>query len=408
MIRLRQMSCDERVRHLDNARQIAAIFTAFTLPLSTSLQAIGVTVLAILSIELLIREPHRLTTVMRDPAAYLPVMLVALLLIGVTWSMLPLGGAIKWVAPYAKLLLIPLLMAAAFTPRQVLRIGFGFLAGCLIVMIVSYVSLLWRSGPWWVFAGPGVPWKDNAIQSECFALCAFGLAYAASRFWVQGDRPRAGAVAMLALLFFANIFLILISRTGALVALSLLGLLLFQLAGWRRALLIGVPLAMIGATALWTLPGVKGRIAEVSVGLSTNDPGSTASRVDFWTKALSFVRAAPLIGHGTGSIRPLYQSREATAPSPYGGATADPHNQFLHVVLQIGLIGGLILLAMWVAHAVLFFDRGVVGLFGLAAVWLNVLGSLFNSHISQVTQGMLYCMAVGLLGALVLARTRPT
>jgi O-antigen ligase len=31
----------------------------------------------------------------------------------------------------------------------------------------------------------------------------------------------------------------------------------------------------------------------------------------------------------------------------------------------------------------------------------NVVGSLFNSHLSTVTQGMLYCLAVGLLGAVI-------
>jgi hypothetical protein len=31
----------------------------------------------------------------------------------------------------------------------------------------------------------------------------------------------------------------------------------------------------------------------------------------------------------------------------------------------------------------------------------NFIGSLFNSHLSTVTQGMLYCLAVGLLGGIV-------
>jgi hypothetical protein len=31
----------------------------------------------------------------------------------------------------------------------------------------------------------------------------------------------------------------------------------------------------------------------------------------------------------------------------------------------------------------------------------NLIGSLFNSHLSTVTQGMLYCLAVGLLGGIV-------
>jgi hypothetical protein len=50
------------------------------------------------------------------------------------------------------------------------------------------------------------------------------------------------------------------------------------------------------------------------------------------------------------------------------------------------------------------FGRDAVSTFGLAVLCLTVLGSMFNSHISQVTQGMLYCMAMGMTGSVVLAR----
>jgi hypothetical protein len=56
---------------------------------------------------------------------------------------------------------------------------------------------------------------------------------------------------------------------------------------------------------------------------------------------------------------------------------------------------------MWISHGWLFVGSGVAAALGQAVVLQNVIGSLFNSHISAVTQGMLYCVAVGLLGALV-------
>ena len=46
---------------------------------------------------------------------------------------------------------------------------------------------------------------------------------------------RAVAITALALLFFADIFLIYISKTGMLAAVALLGLFLVWLGGWRRA-----------------------------------------------------------------------------------------------------------------------------------------------------------------------------
>ncbi len=407
-------------------RQIAAITTAFMLPVSTSGQAIAVSIFVVLALLTLDRE--RLSSTLRSPQGYLPVLLFALLLVGVLWSMQPLGAAIKWVGPYAKLLLIPLVMATGFTRREALQIGYGFLAACLILLALSWAYLLWPNGPWGWFRDPGVPVKDNAVQSECFALCAFGLAVGAIKIWRRDRQTRAIVMTVLAVLFFANIFLILFSKTGILIALALLGLLLLYDRSWPRRALIALPALFIIAlsqlvsspaqlrreqviTDLAALSGTQENAADAqkSASKSTAETISTSSRLDFWSKAAIFVKQAPVFGHGTGSIRPLYQSMEATRPSPYGQAVADPHNQFLHVVLQVGLVGGLLLLAMWAWHARMFLGRDFASVLGLAVVLQNFIGSLFNSHLSQVTQGMLYCLAVGLLGAIVMnATTRTT
>jgi O-antigen ligase len=396
-------------RKLADARQIAAIATAFTLPFTTSGQAIAVSIFAVLALLTLDRD--RFVATLRRPAAYLPVALFALILIGVLWSMQPLGGAIRWVGPYAKLLLIPLVMATAFTPKQALQIGYGFLAACTILLALSWASFLWPNGPWSWFKSPGIPFKDNAVQSGCFALCAFGLAIGAIRIWAQ-DRRRAIAITILALLFFTDVFLIYLSKTGAIMAAALVGLFTIHAGGWRRAAIVALAAVVVIGGALLASPEAQRRLAEISTDIHANNSSgktggetiSTAARLDFWTKAVDFVKSAPILGHGTGSIKPLYQTLEASRPSPLGEAAADPHNQTLHTVLQVGLIGGLLLWTMWLAHGRLFLARNFASILGQAVVLQNIIGSLFNSHISAVTQGMTYCLAVGLLGAVVTRR----
>ena len=58
------------------------------------------------------------------------------------------------------------------------------------------------------------------------------------------------------------------------------------------------------------------------------------------------------------------------------------------------------------AHLAFFWGSGVFRAIGLAIVIQNMLGSLFNSHLSTVTQGMLYCLGVGLIGSLVWSARR--
>jgi O-antigen ligase len=100
-------------------------------------------------------------------------------------------------------------------------------------------------------------------------------------------------------------------------------------------------------------PPAQRRLAEIATDIHALDGNresseptlSTASRLDFWS-AVEFIEKALLFGHGTGSTKSLYQSLEATRPSPYGEAVPDPHNQFFRDRHSDGLVGAAILLAM--------------------------------------------------------------
>jgi O-antigen ligase len=187
---------------------------------------------------------------------------------------------------------------------------------------------------------------------------------------------------------------------------------------WRTRLGVAILLVFAAAVAVTLSVEAQRRVAEIAIDIRAMEVGpsdakdaksatsekatlSTASRMDFWQKSIEFIRAAPWVGHGAGSTKLLFASLEMDRPSPYGEAVPDPHNQFLAIAIQAGLIGGTLLIAMWIAHLKLFFGDTVPHLLGQAVILQNVLSSLFNSSLSQVTQGTLYCLAVGLLGALI-------
>jgi O-antigen ligase len=402
-----EMSAKGLAERLLISRQMAAVATAAMLPVSTSGQAIALSVFVVLA--LLTVKPEEWLATIVTPAAAIPVGLFVLIVIGMLWSPTPFapGGG---VGHYAKLLLVPVAMACAFTPRQGLQIGYGFLAGCLVILALSFLSFFIPLPSPFSHATDGVPVKDNAVQSGCFALCAFGLALGGVNAWVAGNRRRAVAMLILALVFLADVFMIYISKTGILMTMALVGLFVVQAGGWKRSLLIATPIVLVAAIALWSSGPAQRRLAQIATDIHAVDSGkgnseatlSTASRLDFWSKAVEFIEQAPLFGHGTGSTKSLYQSLEATRPSPYGEAVPDPHNQFFAIAIQVGLVGGAILLAMWAAHFAMFVGGGFACAIGQAVVIQNFVGSLFNSHLSTVTQGMLYCLAVGLLGGIVL------
>lgn len=138
------MSGDHIPTFLSNGRQAVTIATAFLLPISTSGTAISIAALTLLTI-LSARKTDWLIA-LRSPAAIVPIALFALIAASMLWSPQPLGPG--GLTHYIKLLLIPLMMANRFTPRQAIEIAYGFLAGCMVLLPLSFASLLWPSGPW--------------------------------------------------------------------------------------------------------------------------------------------------------------------------------------------------------------------------------------------------------------------
>jgi hypothetical protein len=118
----------------------------------------------------------------------------------------------------------------------------------------------------------------------------------------------------------------------------------------------------------------------------------------FWAKSISIVSDAPFFGHGTGSVRAKFAplARPGVGASSY--VATNPHNQILNVAIQLGFAGVLLVLAMWAAHFVLFWQLGLVAWVGLVVVAQNVIGSQFNSHLFDFTQGWLYVLGVGVAG----------
>jgi hypothetical protein len=63
-----------------------------------------------------------------------------------------------------------------------------------------------------------------------------------------------------------------------------------------------------------------------------------------------------------------------------------------------------VLIAMWVAHWLLFLNSSFAGWFGLVVVTQNIVSSLFNSHLSDFTHGWIYVFGVGVAAGVVLRR----
>src|SRR5207245_11550792 len=81
---------------------------------------------------------------------------------------------------------------------------------------------------------------------------------------------------------------------------------------------------------------------------------STAQRLAYWRKSIKFLADAPLLGHGTGSIKAQFERDAVGQTGLEAEIVSNPHNQTLAVAVQWGLLGVMLLYAMWLNHLLQF------------------------------------------------------
>jgi O-antigen ligase len=397
---------------LARAADAAAAAVAASLPWSTS--ATGILLVVWLAILLPTLDGARLRREVMTAAGGLPLALVVLAALGMSWAGswadVGMSDRLAGAGGYVKLLCIPLLLAQFRASPRAMWVIFSFLAAAVALLVLSWGLALIPGLPW---RGKmvGVPVKDYITQSGVFALCAFGLLGAAAQAWRCGRARSAGALAALALAFIANIGFVETGRTTLAAIAVLVPLFGFRYFGWR-GMAAAVVVGSVLAGGLWmSSPYLRERVThaveEVDLYRSQHADTSAGLRLEFWRNSLAAVAKAPILGNGTGSIPEELSAGIGREPNGAYFGTVNPHNELLVVTIQLGLVGTLALLGLWVAHLLLFRGSGLISWIGLVAVTENIVGSLFNSHLSDFTQGWLYVVAVGALGGSVLRQAAP-
>ncbi|ARQ00695.1 O-antigen ligase family protein [Pseudorhodoplanes sinuspersici] len=391
----------------DQARKLAdglAVAAVVAIPWSTS--GIYIFVAAWLIVFLPTIRADEVRDVTRHPAAWLPVLLVALAAVGMLWAEVPWSERLGGFAAFVKLLTIPVLFVQFRHSDRVHWMLLGFLASCTLLLLVSFVGI----GLGYRFKSFGVPVRDYIAQSGEFILCAAGLFYVAMTYWAQRRTALMLGVLALAGLFLVSVFYVSASRT-ALVTVPLL-FILYAITQSRPVQMVAflTAIAVAGGIVWVSSANVQQRIlgifSEVENHGVNNKATSAGQRVEFWRQSLKIMQEAPVVGHGTGSVKERFADVAASEKSREK-PTVNPHNQTFMVAIQLGFVGVLVLYAMWISHFALFLrGAGLVSWIGLAVVAQNIIGGLFNTHLFDVVQGWIYFFGVGVAGGWMLKHSK--
>ena len=320
-----------------------------------------------------------------------------------------LARTLRRLGGFHRLLTIPLLLAQFRRSENGRWVLYGFLASAVVLLLASWALvpglMSWQTNH--IF---GVVVHDVIAQSTIFLICSFALIWFMRDLVLERNWRLAKCSAALAASFLANIVFVATSRADIVVLPILIILLGWRWAGWRGAILACVAAGAVAAGTWVGSPYLRERIQraidDVEIYRTTHVHNDVGDHIEFLKKSIAFVGEAPVIGHGTGSIPELFRRSTVGQTGATAVVSVNPHNQILAVAIQIGALGAALLLAMWVAHLVLFYRTGLTAWIGTVVVVENVVSSLTSSHLFDFVHGWLYVLGVGILGGMI-QRDRP-
>jgi O-antigen ligase len=391
------------------AADIFAILTALALPWSTSLVAIFV--LCWLATAAWILDYRVYFQSLKRPICLLPIALFLLAALGTLWSDASWAARLYAIGPAAKLLVLPGLFYHFERSARGMWVFVAFLVSCTLLMIVSWIVAF---DPGFTLkpqadAYRGIFVKNYIDQSQEFVLCAVVLAYPIVTLLREKRIWLAALLTVVALGFVFNMALVVVSRTALVTMPIMLAVFAALHLKWRSNVVILCGAILLAGVAWGISPQLRWTAAtfvrDYQVYKELHQPTSIGLRLEYWQKSLRFFAEAPLIGHGTGSTRGLFE-QAATGPKVLvgGQVIGNPHNQTLNVAVQWGIVGVILLYAMWWFHLQLFRGDGLVPWIGLLVVVQNVFTSLFNSHLFDFHEGWMYVLGVGIAGGMMLRR----
>jgi O-antigen ligase len=310
--------------------------------------------------------------------------------------------ALNALGGWRRLMLGPLCVAVfddAASKRLVCKVLVLF---CLLAALVSFVTQ-WESISILHKLPPGVSFHNYTVQGMTFSIaiivCIAAImrpeAFAGDR--VLGDRRIMAAV--IAVLTFDIVF-VLWGRSGylALLVMTVAVVTLLVRGSWRAKALAGFGVLACVGLLLASDAQVRSRVGQALREFETADqstkPTSLGYRAVFWPTTLRMVRDHPIFGVGTGGFADGYRPYGQGVEGWRGNDTGDPHNQFLKILGEQGLIG-LVAFLFLIFRALACPAPAPYRQLASAALICWCATSMANSHFSTFVEGRLIFFWLG-------------
>lgn len=376
---------------LELLSKLCAVATAAAIPCSTTMTDI----LFVLTVILNFAAGNikvKLQFILQNKVALSLLIFFAMFIVGMSYTVVPIGDALKILGKYDKFLWGALLFPVFVEEKWRLRAIYGFMVVILLMLFLSYMKAFgilhydMGEGPIEVFR--------NHIQFN------FLMAIGAYFLLLNIVRVKKANWRLLSLILFLlityNVFFLSEGRSGYVVFGVIFVLFFVQHYRWRGLFLSIPALLILGSLAFLYSSAFHERIDYMKNEVNTyniNPVTSVGTRIEALQNSIKLVKQHPIFGTGTGSF--IYEYAHIK-PTPHA-LVHNTFNEYLYVGVQFGLLGMLLLLAMF----------GVQLWYGILlpndmkyisqAIILSIMaGSFANSWLLDTTEGHLYTFFIAL------------
>lgn len=379
----------------------------FSIPISTVLDNLLLAVFLIIGLIVLGKDAIRIGC--RNSVAQAAMLLFGILLVATLYGATPLGEAISTLGKYMDLAMIPVFMAVMRKNQDRGSALNGFLLAMLVTLILSYLAGfgILKVQPWM--------WDQSSIESPAVfrhqltqnTFMALAIFFALLRMRETANSLMRIPYGIFALMGVINVLFMVQGRTGYVTLIVLLGWFAWttlsrhlSLAGRPIGLRHGIALIMLMALAVssvyFSSQRLQTRVDLIVAELRAWEPHagnetSVGIRMEFYYNTLQIIRQNPVMGVGTGGLPAAYAEQDKQFSL---GRVNNPHNEYLMVMVQTGIIGLALLLYLFYAqwrYAPLLnsaFEQDAAR--GL--VLATMADSLFNSPLLDHAPGLLFAL----------------
>ena len=392
-------------RALDVARA-SAIFTGIAATLSTAAASLGAFVFLVALI-----GSGRLHVVLaeawRSPVGKAAVVFLAWVLASSAWSAAGLDAGLRDFWAWRKLVYLYLALPLFADAKWKRRAAASLLQVCVAAVALSFLSIVldvpFRHAE---LGASGVVFTNYSIQGIAFAVAAAVAVQFATE--ARDARRRLYVVAAAALV--ANVLFFGEGRTAYLVIVGIAVCWAVLRGGLRHAAVASAAFATLLAAAFFFSPTFHGRVMkgwdEFQASARLREETSVGVRVLFAKNTVALIADRPVFGYGLGSFKPVYARYVDARYTGFAALHAgDPHDQYLYVLFEQGLVG----LALFLGMIVVWFrsfPRDGYGRLAACALTAWVIGCIFNSHFRTFPEGHFYALFIAMLGAGAARRVR--